>query len=341
MKRLSMLFLAASLYAAQDSTVSIIGVGDIMLGTSYPSSSYLPPNDGADLLAPVASILSDASVSFGNLEGSLFSGVGSVKTCADPANCYAFKSPEHYVDYLVGAGFDAVAIANNHVGDFGEAGRASTLKVLGDHGIAYAGLLTAPYSVFKKDGVTYGFCAFAPNSGTTSINDIEAATAIVRHLDSVSDIVVVYFHGGAEGSGRQHITRSDELFLGENRGNPYVFARAVVDAGADVVFGSGPHVTRAIDLYKGRFIAYSLGNFATYGRFNLKGSGGVAPIIKVTTDKHGVFLGAHITSTKQVGEGGPVVDPDGRALAEIMALTAKDIQEAQIVIRKDGGVSRR
>ncbi len=339
MKLLYILLIVSSLYAqGVDSTVSIIGVGDIMLGTLYPSSAYLPPNDGQDLLAPVAPILSDASVTFGNLEGSLFSGAGTVKTCVNPASCYAFKSPEHYGDYLVSSGFDALAVANNHVGDFGEAGRASTAKVLAEKGIAFAGLLSAPYTVFKKGGVTYGFCAFAPNSGTTSINDMAAAKAIVSHLDSISDIVVVYFHGGAEGTGRQHITRGDEIFLGENRGNPHAFARAVIDAGADVVFGSGPHVTRAVDMYKDRFIAYSLGNFATYGRFNLKGSGGVAPVIKVRTDKHGKFLGAHITSTKQVGEGGPVVDPDGRALAEIMELTANDIPEAQLVISKDGEV---
>ena len=68
-------------------------------------------------------------------------------------------------------------------------------------------------------------------------------------------------------------------FYGENRGNAYAFARMAIDAGADVVLGSGPHVTRAVDLYKNRFIAYSLGNFCTYGMFNLDGPNGMAPLL--------------------------------------------------------------
>ena len=59
--------------------------------------------------------------------------------------------------------------------------------------------------------------------------------------------------------------------MGEDRGNIYEFSRFMIDNGADIVFGHGPHVLRAVDLYKDRFIAYSLGNFATYKRFNLSG----------------------------------------------------------------------
>ena len=115
-------------------------------------------------------------------------------------------------------------------------------------------------TMFEKDGIKYGFCAFAPNRGTVSINEISNAVNIVANLDSLCDIVIVSFHGGAEGSKHTHITRSNEIYLGENRGNPYKFARDVIDAGADIVFGHGPHVTRAIDLYKDRFIAYNMRN---------------------------------------------------------------------------------
>ncbi len=167
-------------------------------------------------------------------------------------------------------------------------------------GIKYAGLLKYPYTTFEKNGIKYGFCAFAPNNGTVDINDSENAAKIVKQLNSICDIVIVSFHGGAEGSSKSHLTRSDELFLGENRGNPYQFARIVIDAGADIVFGHGPHVTRAIDIYKGKFIAYSMGNFATYARFNLKGICGIAPIIKLFVNKKGEFLSGTINSTKQV-----------------------------------------
>ena len=129
-----------------------------------------------------------------------------------------------------------------------------------------------------------------------------------------------------------------EKFLGENRGNPYLFSRIVIDAGADVVFGHGPHVTRAIDMYKDRFIAYSMGNFATYARFSLRGVSGLAPIVKVYVNKEGKFQSARIFSIKQTGEGGPFPDPNNGALNEIINLAASDIPDAPITIGKDGVV---
>lgn len=329
----------ASSASVQMDTISIIGVGDMMLGTNYPSPSYLPPNEGRDLLTPVKSILESANITFGNLEGTILSGAGTVKTCNDPAVCYAFKSPDQYVNHYVDAGFDVLSLANNHSGDFGSAGKSNTMKLLKEKGISFAGLSDCPYTTFEKDGVKYGFCAFAPNNGTVSINDTKNAVRIVQRLDSISDVVIVSFHGGAEGASNVHITRKTELYLGENRGNPYQFARDVIDAGADVVFGHGPHVTRAIDLYKGRFIAYSLGNFATYGRFNLKAQAGVAPIVKINVGKDGAFINGHIFSIQQLGEGGPIPDPAQGALNEIMKLTAADIPEAPIKIDSNGNIT--
>lgn len=322
-------------------SINIIGVGDIMLGTNFPSDNYLPPNDGKDILKPVDSILNDADITFGNLEGVILTGKGSVKKCGDPKNCYAFKSPDHYLTYLKDAGFDVLSIANNHVGDFGDIGRKNTVNRLEEEEIAFAGLLDYPYTTFEKDGLTYGFVAFSPNTGTIRINDYERAKEIVQHLDTISDIVIVSFHGGAEGSTKSHITKETEIFLGENRGNPHEFARLVIDAGADIVFGHGPHVTRAIDLYKDRFIAYSLGNFATYGRFNLRGISGIAPIIKVTTNDQGVFEKAQIIPVKQVGEGGPQIDASNRVIKEIIQLNTTDLPECELVISDDGSVVKR
>jgi poly-gamma-glutamate capsule biosynthesis protein CapA/YwtB (metallophosphatase superfamily) len=244
--------------------------------------------------------------------------------------------PNHYVHYFKEAGFDILSIANNHVGDFGEEGRENTVKMLVEAKIKFAGLTKYPFTTFEKNGIKYGFCAFAPNNGTIDINDTQNAARIVKHLDSICDIVIVSFHGGAEGSTKSNITRSDEIFLGENRGNPYKFARIVIDAGADVVFGHGPHVTRAIDMYKGRFIAYSLGNFATYGRFNLKGISGIAPIIKLAVNKKGEFLSGNLYSIKQIGEGGPIIDDDQMALKEVIKLTQSDIPESPLLIKANG-----
>jgi len=319
-------------------TISIIGVGDMMLGTNYPSASYLPPDDGKDILAPVKDILLEADLTFGNMEGTILSDSGDVKKCGNPAVCYAFKSPDHYISYFKEAGFDVLSLANNHSGDFGVPGKTNTVRLLKENAIEFAGLVEYPFTIFVKDSITYGFCAFAPNNGTVSINDKENAVSIVKHLDSLCDVVIVSFHGGAEGSSRTHITKANEIFLGENRGNPYKFSRTVIDAGADIVFGHGPHVTRAIDLYKGRFIAYSLGNFATYGRFNLKGVSGIAPIVKVFVNEQGEFLYGQIFSTKQVGEGGPVLDLEDKVIKEIINLSKADVPESKLTIDENGQI---
>lgn len=327
--------------APDNETVNIIGVGDMMLGTNYPSSAYLPPNDGKDILTPVKDILIDADVTFGNMEGAILTGKGQPKSCKDSTKCYIFKSPDHYVNYFKEAGFDVVSIANNHVGDFGETGRQNTSRLLNENEINFAGLETKPFTTFERNGVKYGFCAFSPNKGTVRITDLDNAKKIVQHLDSICDIVIVSFHGGAEGSKYNHITRKTETYLGEDRGNPYLFARTVIDAGADIVFGHGPHVLRAIDLYKDRFIAYSLGNFATYSRFNLSGLNGLAVIAKVTTDKEGKFVEAKLISAKQKGEGGPYPDETGAAYNEIKKLTNADIPEAPLQFLDGGKVVKK
>ena len=118
-------------------TVSIIGVGDIMMGTTYPEDK-LPPNDGDFLLKNVESILRDADVTFGNLEGTLLDEGGIPKKCKDPKVCYAFRTPVRYVKNLVNAGFDIVSLANNHAGDMGDPGRASSVRTLEEANILHA-----------------------------------------------------------------------------------------------------------------------------------------------------------------------------------------------------------
>lgn len=323
-------------------TLTIIGVGDMMLGTNYPSKAYLPPNGGSDLLSDVRKILSDADVTFGNMEGTLFDGEGTPKTCNDSSKCYVFRSPASYVRHFDDAGFDVVSIANNHSGDFGPAGRKGTKAVLKNAGIAYAGLEdTDETAVFERDGIKYGFCAFAPNSGTCDIRKIEHAKAIVSYLKDKCDIIIVSFHGGAEGASNQHVPMKTELFLGEDRGDVNKFAHAVIDAGADVVFGHGPHVTRAIEVYKDRFIAYSLGNFCTYGRFSLTGPSGFAPIIKLTIDEEGNFQKGEIVPIYQDKTHGPRLDSQKRAITKIKELTKADFPNSDLEISASGIITRR
>jgi len=329
-----------NLSAQKKDTVTIIGVGDIMMGSNYPNGGVLPPNHGHDLLKEVTPILSSADVTMGNLEGVLLDEGGTAKTCRDPKVCYVFRSPVSYVQNLTNAGFDVMSLANNHAGDFGDVGRRSTMRTLEDAGLYHAGQTSKPYTIFEKEGIKYGFTAFAPNSGCLDINDLDSARKIVAHLDSLVDIVIVSFHGGAEGPQHQHVPRKNEIFYGENRGNVYAFAHTLIDFGADVIFGHGPHVTRAVEVYKNRFIAYSLGNFSTYSGINVSGINGWSPIIKVYTNSAGDFLKAHITSTYQSFRSSVMIDSQNQVLKQIRKLTKEDFSESVLEIADSGWVTK-
>jgi len=324
-------------YAQSSDTVSIVGVGDIMLGTNFPSKDYLPPNQGRDLLAAVNFTLNDADITFGNLEGTILDKGATIKTGCK--NCYAFRMPEFLADNLVTAGFDFLSIANNHIRDFGSSGINNTIRVLTENGIEAAGVLSRKTATLTRNGVSFGLAAFAPNIGTVQITDIVNAKKIVRELAKTNDIVIVSFHGGAEGVKHQRVPQKTEYYYGENRGNVHKFAHAVIDAGADIVFGHGPHVTRAVEVYQDRFIAYSLGNFCTYGRFNLRGAKGIAPIIKVYVTTNGRFKKAEVTSIKQIGKGIVRVDFGDQALNKIQSLTRTDGFADNIDISNNGWIT--
>lgn len=326
-----------SVIAKQD-TFTFIGVGDIMLGTDYPSVKYLPPgNDCYPLLAEMKPYLQDADITFGNVEG-VFAGThGKAKHCNNPDQCYVFRMPVQYVDCLVDAGFDIVSIANNHMNDFGKGGRDNTTRVLDSAGLTFAGIYSHPYAIYEYRNHKIGFCAFSPNTGVVDLKDLPGAIKIVTMLEEQCDIVMVSVHGGAEGKNHQHVTRKDEVFLGHNRGNIYEFAHQLIDAGADIIFGHGPHVTRAMEIYKDRFIIYSLGNFCTYARFNISGPNGIAPMVKLWVDNEGKFIKGKVTPVRQTGEGGTSIDPHRRAIFKLRDLTRIDFPELNHVDITDDG----
>ena len=311
-----------------------------MFGTAFPSRRLLPPYDNPlELLGDLADTLAGSDITFGNLEGSFLNEGEPAKKCRDTTICYLFRMPERYSGALSVAGFDIMSIANNHFGDFGIPARRRTMRLLDSLGIEYAGLIEKPYSIFTRGSLVYGFCAFAPNAGTVSIINIPEAESIVRFLADTCDIVIVSFHGGAEGAEYQHVTRKEELSFGESRGNVYNFSHRMIDAGADVVFGHGPHVTRAIEVYRERFIGYSLGNFCTYGKFNLSGPNGIAPLLKLNVDTHGKFLSGRIIPVFQLYYGGVKVDPEKRVIKKIRELTEQDFPESVIDISENGEIS--
>ena len=338
---ISLLFAQPSLHQPKD-TIQVVAVGDIMLGTIFPNGEFLPPNnDCSPSFSMVKTYFANADVVFGNLEGALTDSKEGVKTCNNPDVCYVFGMPTKFAQCLSDAGFNLISIANNHLGDFGQKGRESTVQTLRSAGIHYAGLLSCPTAEFEKDGVQYGFCAFAPNMGTMDVRNIPAAQELVRQLKERCDVVIVSFHAGAEGRTAQHVTRKTETFLGENRGNVYEFAHKMIDAGADILLGHGPHVTRAVEIYKNRFIAYSMGNFSTYRRVNVEGVNGLAPIFRIYTTRDGTFLKALITPTWQpMADRTPRYDPDKRVIKVIQDLTKADFPEVKMGITDDGWVTK-
>ena len=328
---------------AQKDTIQVVAVGDIMMGTIFPNGEYLPPNrDCNRSFSMVLPYFVNADILFGNLEGAMTDSKAGAKNCNNPEWCYTFGMPTEFVHCLVDAGFDILSLANNHMGDFGEQGRVSTVQTLTKVGIHYAGLLSCPTTVFIKDGVKYGFCAFAPNSGTVNVKDIPAAQEIVRELKDICDIVIVSFHAGAEGRAYQHVTRQTETFLGENRGNVHEFAHKMIDAGGDILLGHGPHVTRAVEVYNNRFIAYSMGNFSTFSRVNVEGVNGLSPIFRIFTTRDGAFIKAHITPVWQpASDRTPRYDPEKRVISVIQNLTRADFPEVKIQITDDGWIMKR
>lgn len=308
-------------------TISITAVGDMMIGSAFPTKSNLPKDDAIGSFDAVADFLK-GDIVFGNLEGCFLNSGNSTKCKGlNPNSCYAFRMPDRYGEVFKKAGFNVLSVANNHVGDFDAKGRKNTAKILDSLQIKYAGQLDKPFDIFEIDSVKYAFCAFAPNENTVSIKDIAGAKLLVAELKKQVDIVIVSFHGGGEGANFEHVTRKTEIFYKENRGNVYAFSHAVIDAGADVVLGHGPHVTRAVEVYKNKFIAYSLGNFATYGMFSLKGPNGFAPLLQLKLNAKGDFIYADVVSVKQDKINGLTVDENQTAFKKLKYLTEVDIPE--------------
>ena len=317
---------------AAAASVTLTAVGDMMLG----NTPDLPPDPGTYFRAVRPELRKGAQIVFGNLEGTLTTATSGKCGSTPSSNCFAFRTPPSFARYFRQAGFTVLNDANNHFHDFGAAGEAQTVRSIHAAGLVQTGLPGQITRVTVR-GVPVAFVAFAPYDYTASLLDLPAARALIRQAARTARIVVVYMHAGAEGADADHLTGREEIYLGEDRGNPEAFAHMAIDAGASLVIASGPHVLRGLQFYHGQLIAYSLGNFAGYGNFSIHGTMTYSAILRVTLSASGRFERARLRPVEFAGTGRPV--PGGGAVSFVARLSKADFGASAARIRSSGVIT--
>lgn len=318
-------------------TVTLSATGDIMMA-SAPNG--IPPRNGKGFFDSVRADL-ESDLVMGNLEQPLTEDTGASKCGSPPSpNCFAFRSPPSYAAHLKDAGFQLMNTANNHSKDFGTTGAKNTREALDSAGIKYTGN-EDEITVVEINGIKVAVIGFSSYAGANNLNSPAQAKAVITEAKSRADLVVVQVHMGAEGTNMQHVKKGTEIFHGENRGDPIRFSHAAIDAGADVIIGHGPHVLRAMEFYKGKLIAYSLGNFAGGGKtLSRNGVLKYAGILHVELAKDGSYVSGKFKSTYMNGSGLPTRDKQqemGRRLVE--QLSEADFPSTGAQVGKDGSIT--
>ncbi len=344
-------------------TVTVAFVGDINLGTlTLPDG--VPPDSGRGLLAEARPWLAGDLV-VGNFEGVLGDsgttykcGPRGVRVSGDqpavrpdsvpqrrrpypPRPCYAFLTPTHHAPALREAGFTHLNLANNHANDFGAVARERTEAIFDSLSLGHYGPLgrIAIDTVRRGDSVnTVALVGFATYPHAYDLLDIARSAAVVDSVRGLADLVIVTFHGGAEGSQAIHVPDTAEWLGREPRGELRRWARAVIDAGADGVVGHGPHVLRGIEFYRRKPIAYSLGNFLTYRGFNLSGPLGITGVLQLELTGSGDFRAGRLVPLVQRPRAGPAPDPAGAALELVRRLSLEDFGANAAELGPDGRI---
>jgi poly-gamma-glutamate capsule biosynthesis protein CapA/YwtB (metallophosphatase superfamily) len=282
----------------------------------------------------VRPLLRDAELTLGNLEGTLSTGGGSKCGGIGSGTCFAFQAPPSTASALGALGFDLVNQANNHSLDYGPSGRSQTISALRRAHLRHTGL-PGEITVLRIAHRKVAFLGFAPYPYDGALLDIPAAKALVKRARRRASLVIVFIHAGAEGPNQLHTPHGTQYYLGENRGDARGFAHAAIDAGASIVLGSGPHVIRGVERYRGRLVAYSLGNFVGY---HTLGGGGVlseSAILRVTLGAGGRVLAGRWIPIKLV-EGLPRPDPTRASSKLVEALSRADFPGSHYTIGPSG-----
>ena len=302
--------------------LTVAAAGDVMLGNALAGDRALP-----DALAQARPYFEGADFSVVNLEGPLGPDYGQAKRCSGPP-CFAFGADPASAGILAASGVKAAGLANNHAGDLGAAGAASSLRLAGEAGLMAAGSLAD--GQWSRSG-TFGGQRVTLISATANSGPMDWRSrgpqmlAKIAQSKAAGDVVVVSAHGGCEGAGREAYAGGPESCFGENRGDIAAFAKSAVDAGADLFLGHGPHVPRRLEIYKGRLIAYSLGNFAVARGISAAGSAGLAPLLQAKLRPDGSLESCSVVSFRQAGGGKIQKDPARGAARLIESLSGGQV----------------
>jgi|SRR5579862_8146016 len=311
-------------------SLEIAAVGDMTFGRA----DVLPAGGASRLLAHLRWAL-HSDVTVGNLETTLGSGGYSKCPRVHSKTCFAFQAPAGTAGELRRAGFAAVNVANNHSDDYGDEGIRETGAALRSAGLAFTGR-PGQITYVVRNGVKVALLGFAPYRYDQDLLDVNGAKQLVRRAAERSDIVIVFIHAGAEGAAYQHVRPGMETYLGELRGDPLRFAHAVVDAGADVVLGSGPHVLRGMEWYRGRLIAFSLGNFVGYHTLDTSGVLGASAVLRLRLDEDGSFVAGSLVPLRLDASGTPSRDASGDSIGLVSSLSRADFAQAGVRLSRAG-----
>ena len=297
----------------------VAAVGDLTLSGRAAGNTRV--------MQPFAPVLRAADLALANLEGAITEREESLKPFI-PGRSYPFRFPAGAAAQLAGLGFDVLSVANNHSNDYGPEGMSDTMVSLAQVGVAATGL-AGEFALGQWAGRRVAVLAFSPYGRHNNLTQLTQAAALVRKAKQQADLVVVTFHGGAEGDAGAVLSGAAEMYVGEDRGNPRAFAQAVVAAGADLVLGHGPHVLRPLECVQGKLVAYSLGNFVSAGGLSVRNLANVSAVLEValhrqTGDMQALRLWPATFNARRL----PVPDPSGRAVWLVNWLGSQSGQQA-------------
>lgn len=259
------LFQASPARSAAPEETTLYAVGDVMLGRYIAKVMATRGNDYP--FQQITATLHNGDIVFGNLEA-VISADGV--TPAFPEKPYNFHATKQASQALKKAGFTVLNLANNHAMDYGPAALAETHRLLNENGIVSFGAGTAinearQPAILVKNGVRFGFLGYgvaharavyaAKNHGGITPVVMDSIRKDIRELRNKVDVLIVSLHWGMEYSMAPAQKQREE-------------AHQIIDWGADLILGHHPHVMQGIEIYKGKVIAYSLGNFV----FDQKGN---------------------------------------------------------------------